>query len=249
MASAGQRRSTGERRPPSARRCRRRCSKATEELLSEGASFADLGIERIATRAGISRTAFYFYFADKRELLMRLTEDVTELLLEQADIWWSGAGDPEAQLRVALTNIAGLYDEHAVLLRAVVEVSTYDEEVAQFWRALIGQFVDATERRIEHERADGRSTCPDPGATAFALTWMIERTFYQELVQSERVAATSSRRSPGSGCGRLRLTGALDVLGTTASNCPVSSFSVTSDSISASADAGRWRAGALRAGA
>ena len=33
---------------------------ATEELLSEGVSFADLGIEKIATRAGISRTAFYF---------------------------------------------------------------------------------------------------------------------------------------------------------------------------------------------
>jgi len=160
---------------------------ATEELLSEGASYADLGIERIATRAGISRTAFYFYFADKRELLMRLTEDVTELLLEQADIWWSGDGDPAVQLRVALTNIAGLYDEHAVLLRAVVEVSTYDEEVAQFWRGLIGQFVEATERRIERERADGRSTCPRPGATAFALTWMVERTYYQQLVQSERV--------------------------------------------------------------
>ena len=49
---------------------------ATEALLEEGASFADLSIERIATRAGISRTAFYFYFRDKRELLMRLTEDV-----------------------------------------------------------------------------------------------------------------------------------------------------------------------------
>ena len=35
--------------------------------------------QRITTRAGISRTAFYFYFRDKRELLMRLTEDVTEL--------------------------------------------------------------------------------------------------------------------------------------------------------------------------
>ncbi|MCW3039856.1 MAG: TetR/AcrR family transcriptional regulator, partial [Solirubrobacterales bacterium] len=31
---------------------------ATEDLLAEGASFADLNIEKIATRAGISRTAF-----------------------------------------------------------------------------------------------------------------------------------------------------------------------------------------------
>ena len=68
---------------------------ATEELLAEGVSFADLGIEKIATRAGISRTAFYFYFADKRELLMRLTEEVNALLFEQADAWFSSEEDPE----------------------------------------------------------------------------------------------------------------------------------------------------------
>ncbi len=75
-----------------------------------------------------------------------------------------------------------------MLLRAVVEVSTYDEVVAQFWRALIGQFVEATERRIEREKADGRSSCAQPAATAFALTWMVERTYYQQLVQSDLLA-------------------------------------------------------------
>ena len=161
---------------------------ATEELLSEGVSFADLGIEKIATRAGISRTAFYFYFADKRELLMRLTEEVNALLFEQADAWFSSEEDPEGELRAALANIAMLYDEHSVLLRAIVEVSTYDEEVAVFWRATLGRFVDATERRIKQEQADGRSVAADARATAFALTWMTERTLYQELVQDQPVA-------------------------------------------------------------
>ena len=55
---------------------------ATEALLAEGSSYAELNVERIATAAGISRTAFYFYFRDKRDLLMRLAGDVTELLLE-----------------------------------------------------------------------------------------------------------------------------------------------------------------------
>jgi AcrR family transcriptional regulator len=160
---------------------------ATEALLEEGASFADLGIERIATRAGISRTAFYFYFADKRELLMRLTEEVNALLFEQADIWFSGHGEPEQELHTALTNIAALYDEHSVLLRALVEVSTYDEEVATFWRGTLGRFVDATERRIEEERDAGRAPGVQAQATAFALTWMTERTLYQDLVQNSPV--------------------------------------------------------------
>src|SRR6478672_146475 len=85
---------------------------ATEQLLGEGASYADLNIERIATRAGISRTAFYFYFADKRELLMRLTEDVNALLFEQADVWFSSEEDPEAEVREALINVVALYQEH-----------------------------------------------------------------------------------------------------------------------------------------
>lgn len=163
---------------------------ATEALLEEGASFADLGIERIAKRAGISRTAFYFYFADKRELLMRLTEEVNALLFEQADIWFSGHGDPEEELHTALTNIAALYDEHSVLLRALVEVSTYDEDVATFWRSTLGRFVDATERRIEEEREAGRAGGANAQATAFALTWMTERTLYQDLVQESPVPKT-----------------------------------------------------------
>jgi len=158
--------------------------RATEELLGEGATYADLNIERIATRAGISRTAFYFYFADKRELLMRLSEDVTDELYAQADIWYSGSGDPEAEIREAIGNIAELYEQHGPLLRAIVEVSTYDEEVGASWRSLVGRFVTATEARIEAEQSASRSSAIAAGARAIALVWMVERVLYQELVQA-----------------------------------------------------------------
>ena len=161
---------------------------ATEQLLAEGATYADLNIERIATRAGISRTAFYFYFADKRELLMRLSEDVTDELYIQADIWYSGSGDPEAEIREALGNIAQLYEQHGPLLRAIVEVSTYDEEIAAAWRSLVGRFIAATQVRIEAEQAAGKSSGIEPAATAFALVWMAERVLYEELVQDAPIA-------------------------------------------------------------
>jgi AcrR family transcriptional regulator len=161
---------------------------ATEALLSEGASFADLGIERIATRAGISRTAFYFYFADKRELLMRLTEEITELLYAQADVWYSGHGDPAEEIGTALANVHALYTEHGPLLRAIVEVSTYDDEVAAHWRTLLARFVDATQRRIEAEQASGNAPAMPAKATAFSLVWMSERSFYQQLVQDRPVS-------------------------------------------------------------
>lgn len=162
---------------------------ATEALLDEGASYAELGIERIATRAGISRTAFYFYFRDKRELLMRLTAGVAEELFAEAERWWSGDGEGEPELRAAIAKIVGIYRRHPALLRAIVEAAAYDDEVARFWRALVGRFTDSTRERIEREQAAGRvDAAISAQATAFALVWMTERSSYERLVQDGAVA-------------------------------------------------------------
>ena len=157
--------------------------RATEELLGEGAAFAELNIERIATRAGISRTAFYFYFRDKRELLVHLTGEVNAELMAAAETWWSG----DAELHEALERVAGIYAQHGALLRAVVEVATYDEEIARYWRGLVGRFVDATQARIEAEQQAGRALPGAAGPLAFALVWMVERAFYEQLVDERAV--------------------------------------------------------------
>jgi TetR/AcrR family transcriptional regulator, ethionamide resistance regulator len=149
---------------------------ATESLLALGSSYADLSVEQISAAAGRSRTAFYLYFRDKRELLMRATETVAAQLYDEADRWWSGA-DGRRGLRAALIDILGTYRDHADLLRAVVEASTYDEQVGGFWRALVGRFIEATKRRLVDEgeepgRAAGKS---------FALVWMTERACYEQV--------------------------------------------------------------------
>ena len=157
--------------------------RTTEDLLAAGNSYADLNIERIATGAGISRTAFYFYFRDKRELLMRLTEHVAEVLYSEADRFFTHEGDRTEEIRAALTSIFEVYREHGPLLRAIVEVSTYDEEIARVWRGLLQRFADAMSHRVEREQEEGLALPIDVRPTAFALVWMTERTCYQELVQ------------------------------------------------------------------
>ena len=149
--------------------------RATEELLAGGASWAELGVERIASGAGISRTAFYFYFRDKRELLVRLTGEVAGLLYAESDRWWHGDTD----LRESLGQTVRLYLEHAALLRVVAEAAAYDEEVRALWQSLVGRFVDATRERIERDQAAGLAAPVPPRETAMALVWMCERTLYQ----------------------------------------------------------------------
>lgn len=150
---------------------------ATGDLLAEGAAFADLTVAQIAERAGRTRTAFYFYFRDKRELLMRVTERVAEGLFDEADRWWSGTGGPQ-DLRAALRNMLGSYRNHGALLRAVVEAAGYDEQIGATWRGIVGRFIDATERRL---LAEGHGSVADARATAFVLVWMTERACYQHV--------------------------------------------------------------------
>ena len=191
---------------------------------------------------------------------MRLTEEVNALLFEQADAWFSSEEDPEGELRAALANIAMLYDEHSVLLRAIVEVSTYDEEVAVFWRSTLGAL--RRRHRAAHRAGAGRRPRRSPAnarATAFALVWMTERTLYQELVQEQPVAKRRARRRDGRDLaaqrlrpGRIgrRIAHETRSSGRIASNCPVSSRSSTSASISRSVTRrARRGAGGSRAGA
>jgi AcrR family transcriptional regulator len=156
-----------------------------EELLTEGETYADMGVERLAGRAGISRTSFYFYFRDKREVLELLTAVVADELYAAADIWWSGTGVSHDALRTSIEDVSALFVQHGPLLRAIVEVGTYEREVAEHWRALIGRFVDATEGRILREQAAGAAPPFAARATAFALVWGVERALYEQFVQGE----------------------------------------------------------------
>jgi TetR/AcrR family transcriptional regulator, ethionamide resistance regulator len=152
---------------------------AAEELLEEGASFASLKVEEIASRAGIGRTGFYFYFDDKRALLMRLAEDVADALYEQADRWWHGEGDGADELTRIIGPVVRLWMRHEAVLRAVVQMAGNDPTVRDFWRAIAGRFVDATRLRLESEQRAGRAEPVPADETAFALVWMAERACYQ----------------------------------------------------------------------
>jgi TetR/AcrR family transcriptional regulator, ethionamide resistance regulator len=169
--------------------------RAAEELLSEGHAYTELSIEQIACRVGISRSAFYFYFQDKRELLVRMVERVTELFHAQADRWWkavdeNGFGDDvgPAELKRTLTAVLEIWREHAPLLAAIVETAGYDREVSAFWRGVMQRFIDATRQHIEAEQAAGRGDGLPAEATAFALVWMTERVWYQHVLGSSGVS-------------------------------------------------------------
>ena len=78
-------------------------------LLADGKPFKDLTVDELARAAGLSRTAFYFYFPGKKEALDAAASEVAEELYAKADRWWHGEGPPEQLVRAALEGILGVY--------------------------------------------------------------------------------------------------------------------------------------------
>jgi AcrR family transcriptional regulator len=155
-----------------------RLKKALLERVTDS-SFHELRIEDIAESAGLSRSAFYFYYPDKRALLMDAAAGVSDALYEQADRWWHGAGEPEELVAGALTRIARLWHDNRELLRTSVEVSTYDEDVRGFWRGHVARFIRATAEHITREQKAGAiDRSLDPDRTAEVLVWGTEQNLY-----------------------------------------------------------------------
>ena len=93
---------------------------ATEKLLSDGNSFTDLSVDRLATAAGTTRATFYVYFEDKGHLLRRLSRHLMAELKESAQQWWQAAAqrDPE-DLRATMKAIISTYRRHQALMSAI----------------------------------------------------------------------------------------------------------------------------------
>ena len=193
MEAARSQRSQGSRTLPVRRSKRRERTAEVRSLvcralldLLEESSFGELTVDEIMRRAGVSRSSFYLYFRDKQEVLMLATEEIAERFYAEADRWWHGESGGPALVRDALEGVVAVYRGNASLLAAVTEVSTYDAEVADFWRALIDRFVAATAEHLEREVGEGRMRDLDPAPVADALVWMVERSCYVHLVRGDR---------------------------------------------------------------
>lgn len=153
---------------------------ATETLLGEGASYADLNVSRIAERAGRTRTAFYAHFEDRRELLLCLAEKVGDEVLAATESFLAVDGPATRdQVTAWVRDILGTFRARATLVRAVIEAAGYDEDIAAYWEGILGRFVDAARERL---RGAGFGES-EAAATATSLIWMTERMCYQQAIR------------------------------------------------------------------
>lgn len=155
---------------------------AMERLLAAGQSFTSVSVEQLANEAGIARSTFYLHFRDKGDLVQRLMTQVTRELVAAAGTWFE---KPEiaqrADLQAALRQIVEVYNQHRAVMRAVVETSAYDPNVARLFNGMMDNLVGESRRTLERIRRSGRASPGMTAEVADVLTWMVERACYQLL--------------------------------------------------------------------
>ncbi|SNT18034.1 DNA-binding transcriptional regulator, AcrR family [Asanoa hainanensis] len=130
---------------------------ATERLLAAGATYTELGVQRIAAEAGVARSTFYLYFRDKTELLLRLAAQLGDVSFSLVGGW--SPTEPAAldELAASLLRVIRFYRDRRHVLAAVLEVAGYDRTIGEFWEEQLGMFIDRAHELLVAEQAAGRA--------------------------------------------------------------------------------------------
>jgi TetR/AcrR family transcriptional regulator, ethionamide resistance regulator len=177
--------SVTRRRPPDreARRdeVRARLLAVVERLLAEGESFTEISVERMVAEAGMARSTFYVYFADKGDLLRAWFAEITGELRTAATAWWElrppvGYDD----LRAALATIVTTYRPHTPLMAALYDTAAYDPSVRELVTAMMAENTAGLRAHLRRGQTAGFvDPALPPRETAAWLTWMAERGLHQ----------------------------------------------------------------------
>jgi AcrR family transcriptional regulator len=154
---------------------------AIEELVSEGESFTEISVERLVSKASISRSTFYVYFEDKGELLRAWFQDIRSQIDKAAEGWWALDGDATRDdLRAALSAVITAYRPHIPLMAAAADAAAYDPAVRDEFEELMKRNAAGLRRHIRAGQKSGAvAEHLLPTETAAWLTWMAERGFHQ----------------------------------------------------------------------
>ena len=156
---------------------RERAIMQTAERLLQDRSVADISVDDLARGAGISRSAFYFYFPSKDAVVLTLVDRTAEeakgLLDEASERLLE---DPQAAWREILRSFFETFGAHRAVVRAATYLSATNAEAHALRERIMESWVTNATAKIELVRESGGAP-PGPPARdlATALVQMNER--------------------------------------------------------------------------
>lgn len=142
---------------------------ALEELLRER-SLEEVNVAEISQRAGVTRSAFYFYFESKALAAMALMQGLYDAAADANELLVKAEGEPVARIRAAISMLFDSVDRSPHTYRALLDARAASPVVRQMWDEGRAAFAGVIAGMIGTERAAGRASAgPDEGALATVL--------------------------------------------------------------------------------
>lgn len=150
---------------------------ATRRLVTER-PLAEVTIDDIAAAAGITRTAFYFYFPTKQAVIATLLDQVWERF-GQTHGWLATTGPSVGALREQLRQVAGMWQENSAIFACVTSAVGHPH-LDEFMGRAKRRFVDKLAEKI---RRDGVTASEDDAAALARMVAVVRDHRISEIVE------------------------------------------------------------------
>lgn len=153
--------------------------RAFDRLRAKGISFTEMSVTMLAKEIGVSRVTFYSHYGDKRRCVIMLAERTGGEIAAEVEVWHRFAERLTFdELYDVLNRIMAILETHRTTMDLLIETSTYDEELGQFYlelRTTIGDMIGAVITKLQEAGRCDASLDPGYG---IILSNMFERNFY-----------------------------------------------------------------------
>jgi AcrR family transcriptional regulator len=146
--------------------------------------FDAINVADIARQAGVTRSAFYFYFENKAVAVAALMEEMYEEAFAAANVL-TGSGSPPERIEAAIRGLFDAWERRRHLFEAMLEARAASPVVRAAWDRDRESYVPVIADLIEVERAAGRAPAgPDPTTLATLLLELVDQALAR-LVAAE----------------------------------------------------------------
>jgi TetR/AcrR family transcriptional regulator, ethionamide resistance regulator len=130
--------------------------RALDELLHE-TDLESITIADIAARAGVTRSAFYFYFENKAACMAALGAEVYVAGIAAAGHLSDDSLPPARRIERMVDDLIATVRKHHYLYRAWLDARRHSSAIREMWDGYLESFVVPVARYIDAERAAGRA--------------------------------------------------------------------------------------------
>jgi AcrR family transcriptional regulator len=149
---------------------------ALDALLHEE-TLGSINVADIASRAGVTRSAFYFYFENKAAAVAALGAPLFEQVSFVAAETLAPGGNPRARFEAQTRGLIAAWQQHQNLYRAMLDARHTNPAVLEVWNRGREAFIGPLSELIDVEREAGNAPAgPHSRALATLLLELNDRS-------------------------------------------------------------------------